>query len=436
MKATNLIITLAVYGFSALAWSPDTALARQASADSRIAYYQRLLRRSPLDARSYYGLADALIRKAREGGDPAYFGLAENALNAALKLDPKNAGALRHLAYVFYSRHQFDEAAQHAQKAIDIDSTDGNAHAILGDSLLETGKYARAEESYREMMRRQKDLYSYSRLAALKTVRGDTAGATADLERAIALGKAAMQPAESVAWAQWQLGNNYFATGDLAKAEIHYQQSLKTFPNYHRALAGLAQVRAAKGRYDEAIGLYQRALGIIPMPEYVASLGVVFEKIGRADEARKQYQLVEYIGKLNAINQSLYNRELAYFYADHDIKLAEALELAKRELDYRRDIYAYDLLAWSLYKNGGLEEARDAMEKALRLGTKDAKLFYHAGMIYGALGAKGKAAEFLARTLGTNPHFHPLFADTAARTLMQLEGSLEQANATHEPEEG
>ena len=32
------------------------------------------------------------------------------------------------------------------------------------------------------------------------------------------------------------------------------------------------------------------------------------------------------------------------------------------------------LLAWNLYKNGKVEEAREAIEKALKLGTQDAKL--------------------------------------------------------------
>jgi Flp pilus assembly protein TadD len=112
------------------------------------------------------------------------------------------------------------------------------------------------------------------------------------------------------------------------------------------------------------------------------------------------------------------------------------LELAKRELDYRQDIYAYDLLAWSLHKNDQNEEARDAIEKALKLGTKDAKLFYHAGMIHRALGDKEKAANFLARALATNPHFHPLFADRAAQTLKELQREIEQASAADRREEG
>ena len=395
-----------------------------------------MLQRNPRSAKAYFGLSDALIRKARETGDPSYFNRAEEALKKSLEIAPQNAGALRHLAYVFYSRHEFAPAAVHARKAVEINPEDGDSYGVLGDALLEVGQYAEAQAAYNTMIELDESLYSYSRLAGLKSMRGDNAGAIDDLERAIAIGKAAKQPAESIAWAEWQLGTDYFALGKLKEAEGLYQQSLTTYPNYYRALAGMAQLRAAQKKYGEAVELYQKAIAILPMPEYAAALGDVYMKIGEPKKAKQQYDLVEYIGRLNALNQALYNRELAYFYADHDIKLTEALDLAKRELDYRKDIYAYDLLAWNLYKNGKLAEARDAIDEALKLGTKDAKLFYHAGMIHYRLGDQDKAKEFLNRALSTNPHFHILFADTAAQTLTQIERDVEQANAAHEREEG
>ena len=419
------VLILAMTSFLTLGSLPVSA--QRMATDNHITYYQRLLQRNPLNPRAYYGLGDALIRKARETGDPSYFNRAEEALKKSLEINPDNAGAMRHLAYVFYSRHEFEPAAVHAGKAIEMDSTDGDSYGILGDALMETGEYQKAEDAYRKMMEREESLYSYSRRAGLKSARGDNGGAMADLERAVAAGKAAKQPAESIAWAEWQLGSDHFSLGKLEKAEAFYRQSLATYPNYYRALAGQAQVRAAQKRYDEAIDLYRKAIAILPMPEYIAALGDVYSKIGKSDEARKQYELVEYIGKLNALNEALYNRELAYFYADHDIKPKEGLELAQRELDYRRDIYAYDVMAWNLYKNGKAEEARDAIDKALRLGTKDAKLFYHAGMIYHRLGDKPKAQKYLKSALATNPHFHILFADEAARTLKTLEGSTDSA---------
>ena len=405
----------------------DHVLAQLTRTDSQIAYYQQLIKRNPRNGKAFYGLGDALIRKARETGDPSYFNRAEEALKKSLDINPNNAGAMRHLAYVFYSRHEFEPAAVHARKAIEMDSTDGDSYGILGDALLEVGEYGRAEEVYKKMMELEENLYSYSRVAGLKSVRGDSAGAIVDLERAIAAGKAAKQPAESIAWAEWQLGSDHFILGKLENAESYYRQSLETYPNYYRALAGMAQVRAAQKNYGEAISLYQKAISILPMPDFAAALGDIYIKVGKPELGKQQYELVEYIGRLNSLNQALYNRELAYFYTDHDMKLAESLELAKRELDYRRDIYAYDLLAWSLYKNDKVEEARDAIEKALKLGTQDAKLFFHAGMIYHRLGDKPKALKYLRSALETNPHFHILFADEAARTLKGLEDSQDSA---------
>ena len=149
----------------------------------------------------------------------------------------------------------------------------------------------------------------------------------------------------------------------------------------------------------------------------MAALGDIYTKIGDGEAAKKQYDLVEYIGRLNTLNQTLYNRELALFYADHDMKLPESLQLAERELEVRKDIYTDDVLAWALYKNDKPEEALTVMTRALRLGTKDARLFFHAGMIYHRLGKQDRAKNYLQQALTLNPQFHPTQAYLSARVL-------------------
>jgi tetratricopeptide (TPR) repeat protein len=436
MKLQQVMIAMMLALLGIFNAAPKLAAAEENKTDNQISYYQQLLRRNPRSANAYLGLGDALIRKARESGDPSYFSRAEDALKKTLQLAPQHAGAQRHLAYVYYSRHEFAAAALYARKAVEINSEDSDAYGVLGDALLETGRYAEAQGAYDYMIELEKSLYSYSRLAGFKSARGDSAGAIADLERAIGAGKAAKQPAESLAWAEWQLGSEHFAIGNLDQAEAYYQRSLETYPNYYRALAGLAQVRAAQKRYGEAIDLYQKAIAILPMPDYAAALGDVYEKMGQREQSRRQYELVEYIGRLNDINQVLYNRELAYFYADHNLKPKEALQLARRELDYRRDIYAYDVVAWNLFRNGDLEAARAAIDQTLKLGTKDAKLFFHAGMIYFSLGVKDQAKEFLARALAINPYFHVLFSETAAEILQKLEHEVDRAGIENEHQGG
>jgi tetratricopeptide (TPR) repeat protein len=91
-------------------------------------------------------------------------------------------------------------------------------------------------------------------------------------------------------------------------------------------------------------------------------------------------------------------------------------------------------MAWNLYKNGELEAAREAIQKALRLGTRDAKLFFHAGMIHHDLGELDEAREFLDRALKTNPHFHILFAEQAGRVLQQIDGDGARVAAGQSPE--
>jgi tetratricopeptide (TPR) repeat protein len=117
----------------------------------------------------------------------------------------------------------------------------------------------------------------------------------------------------------------------------------------------------------------------------------------------------------------LHNRDLALFYADHDIKLVESLELAQKELEVRRDIYTWDALAWALYKNDKLAEAAKASEKAMRFGTRDSLLLFHAAMIADRMGQHEQARNELRDSLQINPHFHLIYADAAQQKLLALE---------------
>jgi tetratricopeptide (TPR) repeat protein len=115
----------------------DTNLlwAQRSAADNHVAYYQQLFKRNPQNAKAYLGLGDAFIRKARETGDTSYFNRAEAALKRSLELAPENSGALRHLAYVFYSRHEFAPAVVFARKAVEMNSSDRDSYGVLGDAL-------------------------------------------------------------------------------------------------------------------------------------------------------------------------------------------------------------------------------------------------------------------------------------------------------------
>jgi tetratricopeptide (TPR) repeat protein len=227
-------------------------------------------------------------------------------------------------------------------------------------------------------------------------------------------------PSENLAWLYYELGEFYVQAGDSAPADIAYVTALNIHPGDYRALASLGKLRANNGRFEEAILLYQKAIAVVPMPIFVAELGDLYVKAGNQAEAKKQYQLVEYIGLLGHINQVLHNRDLAVFYADHNIKLSESLNLARKELEVRQDVYTWDALAWALYKNGRVEEAQQASDKALKFGTRDSLLLFHAGMIAAKGGLGDRAKTELSEALQINPHFHLLYAQQAQQQVAQL----------------
>jgi tetratricopeptide (TPR) repeat protein len=398
---------------------------------------QSRVQRAPKDPAAYSSLGAAFFQRARETGDVEDFQLAEQALNKSLALNNADFSAepaYSTMAEVCMGEHRFSDAITYAQKALALGSGDLSSFAIVGDANADMGEYERAAIAYSrldisaESAAQPRNVYVRdSRTSYLKWISGDAPGAIRLMQSAVAAGTEARLPAENLAWLYYELGEYEFQAGGIGAANHAYLSALNIHPGDYRALAGLGKLRGSQGRFDQAIKLYQSAIAVVPMPMYVAELGDVYSQAGNTAEARKQYQLVEYIGMLGHINQVLHNRDLALFYADHDIKLDEALALAHKEFEVRHDIYTWDALAWALYKNGKYQEASDAMEQALRPGTRDALLFFHAGMIAGRLGQKSQAKERLQAALNINPRFHVIYAGAARRQLEALDNHAAMA---------
>jgi len=139
-------------------------------------------------------------------------------------------------------------------------------------------------------------------MSFLRFVAGDSQGAIQLMRSAVRTALAMNMPPENIAWSQYQLGEEFFLVGEIDAAEKAYVASLDECPNYYRALAGLAKARTSQNRYVEAVKLYKEAIARVPYPEYAASLGDIYFKLGQLDDAKKQYDLVEFIGYLSHVN--------------------------------------------------------------------------------------------------------------------------------------
>ncbi len=388
------------------------------STDDFIEFWRRRVDRNPADYISYAELAGGFLRRAREIGDVDSYSRADAAVERALKLNPKYETAISYQANLQFARHDFAGALATAQRIHSLNPGSAQALALIGDTDLELGRYDEAQSAYDNLYGIARTSPVLSRLAHLAELRGDPQKAIDLAQQAVNEAADAGASAEGQAWYHLQLANLDFNTGDLDSAQTQYEASLEAFPGYVHALAGLAKVNAARRDYDGAISLYRQVVTRQPIPEYVAAFGDVYRAAGREEEAQQQYALIGAIDalyKANGINTDL---QMALFFADHDLKLDDAVTQA-RDVYLRQpgNIRAADVLSWALYKSGQYEEAIAYSQEALRLGTRDALMLFHAGMINDKLGNGAAARKYLSRALEINPGFSVLYADQAARSL-------------------
>jgi tetratricopeptide (TPR) repeat protein len=392
--------------------------------EQSIRFLEARVKKDQDDFIAYNKLAGYYLQRQRETGDLNYLELASRAATSSLKVLPaeQNIGGLATLAQVEFAAHNFTVARDYAQQLITLDPQKSYPFQLLGDSLIELGEYDKAANVFLELEKTASGSGIEIRLGKLSLLRGDIEKAKRRFANAIIYAEAQVPPSrEHIAWTRWQLGEVFFSTGEYATAEKHYRDSLTTFPDYYRALASLGKVRAALGDINGAIEQYEQVTRILPDPAFVAALGDLYKIAGREKEAQAQYALVEQIGKIGKASDVLYNRQIALFYADHDRNSDEAYNQARMEYEKRQDIYGADALAWTALKAGKIAEAQSAIKDALKLKTRDAKLFYHAGMIAKAAGDNATAVDYLKRALTLNPQFDVLQALNAQKTLESMQ---------------
>lgn len=406
----------------------DQARAVPRPASDRLIYsLQQRLRTKPDDSQSLAYLGSAYLQKVRETGDPTYYGKSAQVFKEAIDNDPQNAEALTGMGALCLARHEFQDALKWGKRAAEVNPYKAAAFGVIGDAQIELGEYDEAVKTIQKMVNLRPDLSSYSRVSYIRELMGDVQGAIEAMKLAVTAGGPAL---ENTNWCRVQLGFLYFNSGLLDAAEIEFQKTLAITPDYAPALFGIARIRASQDKPDEAIAILQTVVAAMPLAEYVIELGDLYEVSGDTAQAAQQYDLAKALHELQQNNGVQTDAELALFLADHNLDLQNALKRARAAIKQRPSIYAADVLAWTLYKNGEHKEAAQYSQRALRLNTKNALIYFHAGMIRASLGENLKAQEFLRTALDINPHFSIRHSTTARKILDELKASIAASRIT------
>jgi tetratricopeptide (TPR) repeat protein len=396
--------------------APDSLGSEARIRNLDIEFYVERVHRDPRSARDYAQLAGLYLQRARETADNGDLLRAERNARQSLRLrTARNGAAFGLLASALLAQHRFAESRAVARRLVADDSSSIPARALLAETELELGDYAAAERMLGSLSTYREDLSVAPRLARWLELHGHA-------EEARRLLRAARDrarrlhgiPAEQLAWFDLRLGDLALRNGHLAEAGHELRKGLSVLPNDYRILGGLARLEASRGRWSSAIAYGERALASALDPATLGLVGDAYAALGDSGKAGEYYHTMEV-----AVSRQPgpFHRAWSLFLLDHGREMPRVLAAVQEEIQTRRDIYGYDLLAWALHRAGDDRQAAIAMDKALALGTRDGMLFYHAGMI--ALGRRDRlgAAEYLGKALEVNPYWDP-FQPAQARAVL------------------
>ena len=391
---------------------PSAAVGAGASLEDQVTALEGAVAADPEDAASWRALGSAYVRRATEVGDPTFYELAERSLQRAESLAPGDPGLLVVRGTLALALHQFDEALRLGTAATSALPSNADALGVLVDAQVELGRYDEATDTLQQMLDARPGLPALARTSYLRELRGDLASAEEAMRAAVVAGTSS--PFD-VATVTALLGDVQRAGGDLPGALASYEEALRLVPGLVQAELGRASVLGARGETTAAIEVVQRVVERFPTPAALFLLADLQAATGDAAAEQETAALVRVTSALQEEAGQVVDLELAVFEADLGEDPAAAVTLARAAHAARPDnVFAADALAWALLQAGDAPAALPFAEQAVRLGTANGSLQYHAAEVFAGAGQLDRAADHLERAYVGGPRFSIRHASAAA----------------------
>ena len=365
----------------------DQALAGigRAGTAAAVERLERAVAAQPRDADALGALGLAYQLRWRETGDASYLPRADRALARALAARPGDATAVLGLGSLALIQHEFRRALRLGQKAARLAPSSAKPLGVIGDALVELGRYPEAFRAFERMTALKPNLSSYARIAYARELTGDPQGRD--------LGHAARP----------RRGRRRARADGLGARRAREA----------RARAGtLAQGRAARPRSaDRAprLRVRARAAGARRGREGQAPTVPSWRRVAQQTRSRCRSS-----SACSAISSSApvarprpasrgrrWRRSSGCWVAKRHPRRPRVRGVPRRPRHPpggdggagapgaradRPSIYGDDALGWALARAGRCDEALPWLRRSLRLGTQDASLFFHRGYAEGCAG--------------------------------------------------
>lgn len=376
--------------------------------ESALALFRRRLSDNPDDYLSAVLFANILHRQASEQGKAQALEESEQALRRALTKAPDNDSAQLALAQSLSGQHRFYEAETLVDMLLANDKDSSAKKLLKFDILFETGRYEESENLLSDLEKilglESALLYRRARLAE---VVGKNEKALELLAQASDLAEQRGESTNLRAWYLLRLGERHLKNGRLKEAGKLFLEANSLSKTKGVGKDHLAELKALEGNYAEASRLLAQAAEATGRPELIQAQGDVALLEKRYADAQSFFDRAETIYlAANERGAKYYYHHLASFYSDSKNNPEKALHFSRIDFELRHSISAYESMAWALFHAGQFSEAKENIDQALKWGTRDSHLFYHASMIYGAAGRLKESRQFLRQAQEISPYYN------------------------------
>jgi len=387
---------------------------------------QNLVTREPSNPVMHYNLGRAYVARAE-------WAQAKQQFQKAIELKPDYILARLTLAQMEIGRGEYEAALKGAQDIEKVDRNNLNARLIESAALAGQKKFTDSKALLNAMVKVSPSSPEvHFQLGVVALAENRYSDAEQSFKKAYEL-----NPANSrglMGMVETDMAQN---KTDAAMALL--KDESKKAPNRMDLLIGLGNTAVRAGRFDEAIGYYQRVLDgldknsstrgeiylrigetyrrkgddnnaiaslqkartVLPDSELVLNtLALTLDRSGKSSDARGVYEALIRMDPNNAV--ALNN--LAYLMVETGLDSDVALSYAQRAKQLLPDMSEVsDTLGWIYLKKAQYDYAVNAFQELIAKAPAHSTYHYHLAMAYKQKGDKGKAIEQLHEALKYNP---------------------------------